>query len=170
MSHSRYYFFGVDGAIHKAFEMGNGHGSAPVLWDYLCRKYIGPTSLWLMDMSRFWTDPDLPARMTDDDRFLLHATYDRVLVPRGEFLRLADILYRVAPDDGKHVNHWPQIIVKLLEFAGDEAVLGMGIYATSVSDDLWQKWDASTEEYLPVDARYVARARHGLLNPEEVSR
>jgi hypothetical protein len=136
MSHSEYYLFRQDGSLSEKTRMGNGFGSSPVLWDYLCKKYLGPTMSWLSNITRFWNEEALNQSLSTDDRFLLHMTYDQALLPRNEFRRAAELLNPFTSKE--RVSHWPEIVKMLLESADDEEILGFGIYSTSVSDNLWQ--------------------------------
>jgi hypothetical protein len=169
MSHSEYYLFRVDGTISEVTRMGNGFGSGPVLWTYLCKKYLGPNSMWMMDIRKFWKeglDKTLPA----DDRFLLYMTYDQALVPRAEFRRAAELLSKCPVDGG--VNHWPEIVKMLNESADDADILGFGFYATSVADNVWKFQDDTEEGEMHFkDARTAPCVQYGapdLVSPQPV--
>lgn len=157
MSSSEYHFFGPDGGPPlKTVTRRNGYGSHPIIWAYLCKKYLNSDS-WLFVVEQLWKTPETPKRMTPDDRFLLRVTYDGFLVRREDFVRLAAILRQVfgGKDDGR-VNHWliqetsrddddsgfpsggRSICQILEENVNNAAILGMGVYATSVSEDVWQ--------------------------------
>ena len=81
---------------------------------------------------------------------------DRAFLPRSLFTLAADALDRMLADySAGHVNHWPDITRWLREHANREDVIGFGAYGTSLSDNLWKRYDAETEEYEWVDARTI---------------
>lgn len=139
MSRSTYYFFGQDGQpLHnRTITTSNAFGSVPVIWDYMCRKYVSPNSVWLVDIMKFWEDAILQAKLSVDDRFLLAVTGDQVLTPREEFGRLAELLRALPKGDLTRVSHWPDIADVLVALSDDETILGMGM-AQSNSSNLWQ--------------------------------
>lgn len=159
MSSSTYYFFGLDGMPVRVMDLGNGWGSAPVIWRYIVRKYTGSGGNdWMTAIDRFWSDGDLYRKVDDADRLLLHMTFDRALLPRAEFARCASLL-RSLPlrraEGGE--DHWETVSGWLEELAGDESILGFGIRATSVSEDPWVTYDADIDRESPFDARRAAR-------------
>ena len=158
MSHSTYYLFDNDGGILEKFEMGNGWGSSPVIWGYLCKKYIGPQSIWLMDLPKI-ESKEILARMDPKDRFLFYMTCDRTVLPRAEFLRAATLIEAV-PIELNQVSHWPSLVKVLRARAEDERVLGFGIQATSVSDNLWEQWSEKEERTVVFDARQAWKAEY----------
>jgi hypothetical protein len=166
MSRSEGYLFGVDGQILLAEEYRNGWGTAPLIWDYLARKYANAPH-WLRVVERFWAPLGSPDRIEigdADDRLLLHLTFDAVLLPRDEFVRAADIVeHRLLPTvPENYANHWPAIIGLWRRYRTDPLVLGWGLYATSVSDNPW--FDSEAQKWH--DPRRALVIRHGKRSEE----
>lgn len=160
MSSSQYHFFGINGGAPIAtIVRGNGFGSHPVIWKYLCKKYLD-SDCWLLTVEQFWKEPEkILHRMTPDDRFLLRVTYDGFLIRREDFLRLSGILRRLLAD-GPY-NHWTfgiddkLCICSVLEnLSENPAILGMGVYATSVSDDPWRTCPPQDEDGNELEGEY----------------
>lgn len=177
MSSSKYYFFGIEGgAPIVTVNRVNGFGSHPVIWKYLCKKYLD-SDCWLLTVERFWKEPEkILHRMTPDDRFLLRVTYDGFLTLRTDFVRLARILRDITRDPSEdrpdylpedRIDHWTRrglhedivsfedipfkvnlisIASILKQQAENTAILGMGVYATSVSDDPWRTYPPQDED------------------------
>lgn len=128
-------------------ELRNSHGSAPVIWDAVCARYLGDRNAWLFKPERLWPlykREDMPASM----RAVLMMTYDRAYVERKDFARAADDIdefLRIAPPPAEHVNHWPRIAEIL---RGNPDIPAIGLYCTSVAEDPFQgPWNEEAEEY-----------------------
>jgi hypothetical protein len=166
VSYSTYYIFSTDGRRLSEHEMRNSHLGVTFIWDRLCRTYLDASRPWIFQVSRFWEE-DIDRTLPDDDRFLLHMTYDRALLPRSEFRRAAELLSKLVfkNEQGELRGHWPAVVQLLEDYADREDVLGFGIYATSVSEDVWKE-PLDEEGNVEVDARKAKRVIWG--SPELV--
>ena len=96
-------------------ELRNSHGSAPPVWNAMCRKYYGTgdhgylfggtlDKLWPR-----WQDLSIP----EYQRAVLMMTFDRAYVIRKDYARAAaDIekFFSDFPPIAGNVNHWPRIL------------------------------------------------------------
>lgn len=121
-------------------EYRNGWGSAPILWDYLCRTYLGRETWSFMgenkDLWQLASDQRVPL-----DLRLAHAfTFDGTFCPRSRAKELGASLQRagrkVAVTD--RVNHWFDIGADLLA-NGMARAQGFALSCTSVND-VWCEW------------------------------
>lgn len=129
----------------------NGWGTAPLLWDYLAKTFIG-SRFTFFDYSRdnlLW-DLAKDSRVARDLR-LAHAwTFDRALCPLGRAIEMANACDVVAVQCAKedHVNHWAALAVALREAKAKPRQIGWGLNGTSVSD-VWQEWAGRNDRQEP---------------------
>lgn len=136
MSYSEYYLLGETGLVDE-IEMRNGHGSMPVIWDYLFQKYCTKTSKWDNWMSSYHKLRAATPRMTDGERILFALGREPVMLPKALFPVMWEALELIMPNvPDNRVNHWPAVI-EWMKKERDEEVVGFGMYATSVNDNFW---------------------------------
>ncbi len=129
-------------------ELRNSHGSAPVVWDAMCQKYLGTKEFGYFtaidDLWPKYKDESIPIHQ----RAVLMMTYDKIYVSKKDYKRAASDILRFLGDfpvKKEYVNHWPEI-AKL--FDSDPDIPAIGFRHTSVSEDLFQgEWDEEKEEY-----------------------
>lgn len=142
-----------DGAPSEGMEYGNSWGGACRIWDALFEKYVknpaipygyifsdgNSKKLWAL-----WRNESLSMA----ERACLAFTFDHFYVSKANFKRLAehlrefDSMYPVS----QKVNHLP----KWVEFFESCEADAVGLWATSVSENPWMKWDEDKEESIPV--------------------
>jgi hypothetical protein len=129
-------------------ELHNSHGSAPVIWDAICQKYLGDSYAWLGRGAErlwpLWKDCTIPKHQ----RAVLFMTYDRVYVVKADYKRAAEDIrafLRDFPQNPNRVNHWPRMIEL---FESDPDIPAIGLYCTSVSEDPFDgPWNEEKEEH-----------------------
>ena len=131
----------------------NSWGSAPVVWDALCQKYLGaaPHGFLNADLDRLWRlweDATIPLYY----RSVLMMTFDRAYVTKKDYTRAAqDIRSFLAdfPQKPSYANNWPRIADV---FESDPDIPAIGIRHTSVSEDPFQGgWNEETDSPEPLD-------------------
>ena len=130
-------------------ELRNGWGSAPIVWDSLCKKYLNGAR-WMIDREagglwNLWTDDRIPVHL----RAVLLMTFDRAYIAKKDYARAAADIEKFLEDfpEDNRVNHWPEIAALL---KSDPEYPAFGIHCTSVSENPFQgPWDEETEEYGP---------------------
>lgn len=132
-------------------ELRNSHGSAPVIWGALCKRYLGGEFKWLTEYEKLFKlheRLDVPAclrvvlMMTYDRAYVLKKDYQKAAKDIKEFLSLAEV-------PSNYANHWPRIAEI---FESDPDIPAIGFYCTSVSDDPFQgDWNEDEEKYDQVD-------------------
>ena len=133
---------GADAAFHKVGEYRNSHGSGPMIWDALCRKYLREEMQEAGTHYPFDFVDEL-VRYENRGDFLqpwelnaLRATYERAVVLRNDLLTCADSLYIFAEahrTPGRSCSlreQWADIRTAYLAGA-----LAVAWYQTSLSDN-----------------------------------
>jgi len=141
------------GEKHSDFEeLVNSHGSAPVIWDAMCRKYYGTDPFAFYGMVNIlctrWRDLSIPKH----HRAVLMMTFDRAYIIRADYAKAAvDIRawLKDFPQGIECINHWPRLAEI---FESDPEIPAIGLYLTSVGDDPFEgQWDEEKEEYSQPD-------------------
>ena len=126
------------------------------VWHALGERYAVPYSF--SNAERVWalarhpSDPKAACkRVSECDRVLMAATFDRAWIARDNFVRFADA---VAASHLPENLHFRSVADKLRGWASDESLLGVCFHATSVSEDVWYKSGADDQagEYLTIEA------------------
>jgi hypothetical protein len=152
-------------------ELRNSHGSAPLIWNALCMRYLGLESYYYMssDLDRLWAkwkDLSIPEAI----RAVLMMTFDHAYIAKKDYQRAAgDIrtFLKEFPVPSNRVNHWPAIAC-ILEKADAPAI---GFQHTSVSEDPWQgPWNEEKEEHEPLDWSKAYSIYDDLYELKEASR
>lgn len=128
-------------------ELRNSHGSAPVIWDAMMKKYIGGEH-WLTGnidkLWKLWERCDIPIYL----RAVLMMTFDRAYVIKKDYEEAAKhirLFLNDYPPESNKVNHWPRI-AEIFESNPD--IPAIGLYCTSVSEDPFEgEYDEEKEEY-----------------------
>jgi hypothetical protein len=130
----------------------NSWGSAPVVWDFMTKRYIGPNAVWLMtatagDLWKLTERQDIPQH----HRNMLRMTYDNVVVYKKDYAKAASDIRAWLADligyDG--VNHWDTIAAL---FESNPDIPAIGFHWTTVNCDPWNgEWNEEAEDYGPTD-------------------
>lgn len=139
------------GEKHEDFEeLRNSHGSAPPIWNAMCKKYYGTDdNAYMFDgtldkLWPRWEDLSIP----EYQRAVLMMTYDRAYVAKKDYGRAAADIKKFLdefPIPAGFANHWPRIQEI---FESDPDIPGIGLYCTSVSEDPFQgPYNEEAEEY-----------------------
>lgn len=152
MSYTTVYGIRFGEAAEEAATLKNSWGSAPVIWDTLCKKWLGRDS-WLSDNQDLW-NLALDARLPEYERALLAMTFDRSYVSAENIDKaIGHVREWLAnhKEDPDRVNHWPAIIDIMIDL--DAKNQGIAFHMTSVSaDDYWEgEWDEEKEENASVN-------------------
>lgn len=118
-------------------EFRNSHGTAPLIWDYLCQQFLGKErGGWLFgDNSALWA-LQRDERVHMSVRMTLCWTCDGAICPTS---RLAELV-TACEDTGKicavnqHVNHWQALADAIKAHKPRGTTLGLGLSCTSVCD------------------------------------
>lgn len=121
-------------------ELRNSHGSAPVVWNELAKRYLGVIdhsySLHGDEIWPLYKRDDMPPH----HRSVLLITYDNAIVMKSDFKRAASdiraFLTDFPPENG-YVNHWSKIAEI---FESDPDCEAIGFWMTSVSCDPFSGW------------------------------
>ncbi len=166
MSHTTVFIFGQNGQIERKEEYRNSH-TANVPWQLLWLEYMArPDPTWRgssidiekparlrradkepfpwsngLRLKEFWKLPEDP-RLAWFERAALRGTYDRCVVKRETFTRLADAYdaFTAKYFEGEtptvvwHLPAWAELLRKL---ADDETVRAIGWNQTSVGESLF---------------------------------
>lgn len=169
MSHSALIVF-RNSVAETDSEYRNGHGSAPVVWSALARKYerhIYPNDPLTHPPIRSpfdeWGDlwkavKDKRVELRPWEWIALQWTYDNALVRGDKLCVVADALERFADAHALpgRVCHLEAMAARMRELAA-EGVDAVGLYATSVGDNPWHEWsrpdDDGDAESQPYDLR-----------------
>lgn len=150
MSYSTVYAIRPNESATEVAELRNGWGSAPVIWDALCQKYLARDS-WRGDDKALWALAR-DARLPECERAVHAMTFDRAYVKAQNIPRaIAHIeeFLKLHPISLQRVNHWPEI-AQIMRDSLDGA--GFALTVTSVSSDLWVgDWNEEKEDYDPLD-------------------
>jgi len=116
-------------------ELRNSHGSAPVVWNEIAKRYLGlkdyEYSLHSDEIWPLYKRADMPAHQ----RAVLMMTYDNALVMKANYKQAAaDIRAFLAdfPPRPDYANHWARIAEI---FDGELGCPAVGFHMTSVSED-----------------------------------
>lgn len=146
MSHCELIIF-KNGKQNHSVEFGNSWGGSPRIWSVLFDYHIPKIDQfdsWLLsdhNDRRLW---DLVYRkdIPEFERSVLAFTFDRFYVKRSNFKRLSSDLVQFVkkhPVVGKvdHLLSWAKCIE---ENDKSEDVEAIGLYGTSVSENLWERY------------------------------
>lgn len=133
------------------WEVKNGWGSAPVIWQYMGHRYFGAGFSWLGEKNCAQICPlanqrDKPEHL----RAVLAMTFDHVYIAAKDYAQAASDIRKFLADLGgqEMINHWP-LFAKLLEDGPDCPAIG--IWHTTVTEE---PFSDGTDEYgkpLPFD-------------------
>jgi hypothetical protein len=130
--------------VEELEELRNSHGSAPVVWCELSRRYLGGPFAYLFELEALTAlqdREDIPDclravfRMTFDLAYVLKEDFHLAAKHVREFLELSP------PQEGR-ANHWPRI-AEIFESNPD--VPAIGFYLTSCSDNQWLVYEPDSE-------------------------
>ncbi len=156
MSQCAIIFF-KNGKPYVEEEFSNAWGGAARIWTSLYDKYLkDPLIEWDSWMSgsmhgkidKLW---ELPKNEEFEvfERSILVSTFDYAIIRKENFVRFAkdlrDFVHLYPPGESVcHLLSWADVI----ESSDAEAV---GFHGTSVSENLWYKWDSEAEEEIPYE-------------------
>ena len=129
-------------------ELRNSHGSAPVVWNEIAKRYLGlrdyEYSFRSDEVWPLYKRPDMPPHQ----RAVLMMTYDNALVMKANYKQAAaDIRAFLAdfPQREGYANHWPEIADL---FDSDPECPAIGFHMTSVCEDPFHgSWNDEAEDY-----------------------
>lgn len=126
----------------------NSHGSAPVVWNLIAKKYLGLDDYeYCRATDKLWPTYKR-ADMDRHHRTVLLMTYDNAMVFRENYKQAAsDIRSFLAdfPAVPGYVNHWTSI-ADIFDAAPDCPAIGF--HMTSVGEDPFRgEWNDDTEDY-----------------------
>lgn len=151
MSYTSLIFF-KDKKPFKEIAFKNAWGGAARIWDSLFDRYLKnpniPYHCWLQDKGRDLWDLAIRLDIPLFERAVHAFTFDKFYVKQSNFkqfskdLRLFLVKY---PTKMKvcHLAKWADLI----ENSEEEAI---GLYSTSVGENLWYEWDEEKEQKIPV--------------------
>lgn len=136
-------------AIKEIKELHNSHGSAPVIWDKMCQIYLKTKPFsYHNEIDELWP-LSLDLSIPEYQRAVLVMTYDKAYVSKDNYKRAANDIRKWLeefPPGDEYINHWPEIALIYESNPNFEAI---GLHCTSVTSNLFEKFDEETEEYLP---------------------
>ena len=129
-------------------ELRNSHGSAPVVWNEMAKRYLGLKDFeYLRHGDEIWPiykRADMPAH----HRVVLMMTYDYAIVMKANYAQAATDIRAFLADSPllqEYANHWPRIAQL---FASEPECPAIGFHMTSVSDDPFQgKYNEEIDDY-----------------------
>jgi len=131
-------------------ELRNSHGSAPLVWNVMCKRYLGTKDHgYMFDETIEWLWPLWKVlNIPEYQRAVLMMTYDGVYILKKDYQRAAENIKAFLKDfpvkEG-YANHWPRI-AELLESQLD--IPALGLHCTSVAENLFDgPWNEKKEEY-----------------------
>lgn len=147
MSYTTVYAVCFRTSVEEIAELRNAWGSAPVVWDAMCQRYLGRES-WRGDDKPLWAlarDPRVP----ECERAVHAMTFDRAYVKAADIPQAIEHVQEFLdrnPVSLERENHWPKII-ELMKGLGEGC--GIAFHMTSVSaDDYWRgEWNEDIEDY-----------------------
>lgn len=138
-------------------EFRNSHGTAPIVWDEFCKRYLREESHWWLFNSskpegrRLW-DLYKDMRIPESHRAAFSFTFDHFYVKRADYRRFAKDLRTFLDDtlvSANHVNHWP-LIAQFFEMEPDYPAIAL--WCTSVTSDPFNgEYDEEKDDYGPFD-------------------
>lgn len=148
MSYTTLYLVPIEGEIETYAEFRNSYRSAFLVWSNMSEKYLQKplsTIISLNDLNPLqeawdlWKNP----HVLIEDRIVMAATFDKVMVRRTEIPRLIDAIlsYITRFDGGNLVD----MIDKLRELKDNRVCYAVCWNQTSVSD-VWSIYNEETEE------------------------
>ena len=175
MSYSRMYGVPESGEIVGVKDYRNGWAIAPVIWNYLWRKYIrlegsdqyvagysftspgvGMKSNWEF----VWALSDDNSKLEPWEALCLALTFDKLVLRKENFKIVSLALYRMA-----EATYNPNEVNNILDIADDliddslwEGYIGACFMWTSVADDVWHRpYDdrEDDENGEPIDGRWL---------------
>lgn len=150
MSYVEMSFFGKDGTVKCSVEFRNAHCGAMAVWRYLDEKYLPPFEKYGIPMSRMldenevqkWWDLQHDERLTESERICLLSTFDKVIIFRANFERLA----KAFREFGAENTHLPAEADALDEALKDSEIIALGFCQTSVCQNEWTRNRNRSEE------------------------
>jgi len=150
MSHTTILAVYPGDRIEHLEELRNSHGTAPVLWNVMCQRYLGTEPYRYLELGdELW---DLYKKLTIPvaERAVFVMTFDHAWVAKANYARAAaDIRATLAslPIDPRSANHWPRIAAL---FESDPPHPGIAFHQTSVTENPWEgPWDEAKEAHGP---------------------
>lgn len=121
----------------------NSHGSAGFIWHALGSKYLGDGQAWRLRPDELWKLWRRDSLM-DCERWTLLSTFDRAILGRGDFQRMADAFDQFVEfhPPGDHVCSLPDQANLIRRLAGPAPGLSflpsfLAWWQTSTSENPW---------------------------------
>jgi hypothetical protein len=148
MSYTTLHLVPKEGELTSYKEFGNSYGSAFHIWNVMSLEYCGRKFDMFEPKPAAWDLFD-DAKVPIFARAVLGSTFDRVMVKKKDFKRLAKYYRKFHETFKKHaegkVCHILPIAEALEAMVAEECV-ACCFTQTSVSSDIWQKYDAEKDE------------------------
>jgi hypothetical protein len=123
-------------------EYRNSWGTGPLIWDFLCQRYLDMPGWSLTNDARLWklaVDPSVPAGL----RACHVLTFDYALVSREMLPDMAALVAEgaalFADFAADRANHFPAIAADLASIKLSKKAIGAGLNCTSVADTWGQQ-------------------------------
>ena len=146
MTYTTIYSVPKEGEIKNEAELGNSHGSAPVIWGMLCEEWLGDKHYHVTQTScpKLWALSD-DERLPMYQRIALATTYDKVVV-RLENLpkviwamrKFHEEFMKRRPDSWTHLLEQADILQRIFD---EGTAYGVCWTQTSVCADSWYAYD-----------------------------
>ncbi len=140
----------------NVIEYHNSWGTAPIIWETFCTRYLKlDKNWWLFNSDRVpnplwdaWKRKDIPK----GHRAVLLFTLDHIYVRKPDYRRFAKDLREFLDGtmiSANRINHWPRIAQ---QFEMDRDFPGLALWCTSVTSDPWLgAYNETAEDYDPFD-------------------
>ncbi len=148
MSHTTIYAISKCGVPRYYEEFANSHGSAPMIWQALCKAWLGMSEreYYGRRLDELWPLADDISK-PESERVVLQSTFDRAVVMRDDMLRLADAFDAFAEKYAKpgYVCSLPEQARVLREMHA-QGFIGACWNQTSVNGDVfWFPWNSERD-------------------------
>jgi hypothetical protein len=137
------------GEIEDFEEYQNSHGSAPYIWNALCRKYLKLEAYYKLheyceknEMYKLW-DLAKDENVEPHHRLVLATTFDHVMVKRKNLPKIVKAFESFVADfpPGEYACSLPQQAEDLRKLYEDPSCYAVCWTQTSVSGDHWTSYD-----------------------------
>ncbi len=135
---------------HDVVDLPNSWLSAPIVWNYICEKYLDGIS-WFSAPQELWGAWML-AEVPKHTAAVLLFTLDRLYVSQANYARFREDIGKFVADLGAtNHGHWPRIAEILENFSAP----AVGIRCNTIAGDSWDVPGDWFEVYSEVDSRGV---------------
>lgn len=149
MSYSELYAFDIDGNPTSFKKYKNSHGWFSVIFGAMDRRYESTLGIkgWLFGEDDYWDKLNsCPFKWWEYN--VVNFAYDKTIVMSDKLELLAISLEKFQKEYAlpNHVSHLLEIANDLRQIANNKEFIAAGMYATSLSDNLWFEYKDLDEE------------------------